>query len=349
MPIVFAVGADPVGVGFVDSLARPGGNATGFMSQSNMASPAKWLEMLQADRTERDARRRPARCNPRLRARAICGYAGAGARRSDMEVIPVLMRETPTRSSAASQLSRVQPNGGLIVARPHAWRQRSHRQLIIAAAARHRVPAIYPDTRVCQPPAGLMSYGFSDHRTHIAKPAAMSTASSRAKSPPTCRCRRRPNIELVINLKTAKALGLTISPTAARARRRGDRVMNDPMHRRSFLTLLGGAAAAWPLAARAQQPGMPVVGVLNSVSSDAVAPLLAIFRRSLSESGFAEGRNVAIEYRFADGHYDRLPALAAELACRRVAVLVTTAHLGGKGSANRQHDQRVLRGSPSAE
>ena len=102
------------------------------------------------------------------------------------------------------------------------------------------------------------------------------------------------------------------------------------MNRRELIALLANATAGWPLTASAQQKATPVIGYLSSGSPDVAAPFLATFRQGLSETGYVEGQNVAIEYRWAEGHYDRLPALAADLVGRKVDLIVAS---GGPGPA----------------
>ena len=208
----------------------------------------------------------------------------------------ILNASTPSEIDAAFATLRQRRAGALLVGGDPFFTSR--RQQIVALAARDAIPDMYVN-REFVAAGGLMSYGSDTVPTRIARLASTSGGFSRARSPPTCRSMQPTKFELVINLKTAKALGLDSAAHASRPRRRGDR-----MKRREFITLLGGAAAAWPLAARAQQPErMRRIGVLLPAAADdpEYQARVGAFLQGLQQLGWTIGRNVRIDTRWADG------------------------------------------------
>ena len=254
VPIVFAQTIDPVGLGVVESLSRPGGNITGF-TQFEYGITAKWLELLKQIA--------PAAARAAV-LRDPFDPAGVGQWAAMQSVAPVFaielsvvnVRDTDAIENGIMKIAG-SPNSGLLVtaSSPAAV----HRDLIITLAARHRVPAVYPyryfvaaGGLACYGPDTIDQYrraaGYIDRILKGEKPADLPVQAAdevRAGDQPQDRQGARPRR----------------AADAARPRRRGDRVI-----RREFITLLGGAAAAWPLAARAQQPAMPVIGFLRSTS-----------------------------------------------------------------------------------
>ena len=313
IPIVFSTIGDPVQIGLVASLRRPGGNITGA-TYLNVEVGPKLLELLHE--VVPTATTVAALVNPtNPNAEILSNSLQVAARTLGLE-LHLLKASTERDINTAFETLIQQRVGGLVV--PSDVFLITYEEQLAVLALRHRVLAI-SQTRAFAAAGGLMSYAGSALDAYR-QAGAYTGRVLKGEKPADLPVQQTTKVELIVNLKTAKALGLDRPASAARPRRRGDR-----MKRREFITLLGGAAA-WPLAARAQQPGkLPIIGFLGANTPSVQSHWIAAFVQRLRELGWIEGRNVAIEYRWAETRFERSPEIIAEFVRLKVDVIVTHA------------------------
>src|SRR5215831_13597818 len=286
VPIVFVQVAEPVGAGFVETLARPGGNVTGFMLYEYGVS-GKWLELL---KEIAPGVKRVGFLQNLVVASGPAGEFGAMqavAPSLGLEVRPINVRDAPETERAIAAFARP-ANGGLIAGGAAA--QAVRRDVIIKLAAQHRLPALYLD-RAFVADGGLIAFG-PDRVDQYRSAAGYVDRIPNGEKPADLPVQAPDQVSVGHQPQDRPGARPDRAADAARARRRGDR-----MKRREFITLVGGAAAAWPLAASAQQPAMPVIGFLDPTSPDAFADpgRLRAFRQGLKDTTYVEGENVAID------------------------------------------------------
>jgi putative ABC transport system substrate-binding protein len=314
IPIVFVNVSDPVASGIVPRLDRPNGNITGF-ALFEPSLGGKWLELL--TEIAPSLKRAAIMFNPDTApVSAFMPFFEAAARSLKVEPIiaPVHSDVEIVRPSALGR----EPGGGLVVI-PDVFTI-GHRAPTISAAARNNVPAVYSQS----PFATELSYGpnpvdnYRRAATYVDRTRREASRSPRSISDQV-RVSREP--------QNGQGARPHHSGNAAGDSRRGN-----PVRRRQFIAGLG-SAAAWPLAARGQQQAVPVIGFLIDQSADDDFKNVTVpFLQGLKETGYVEGRNVAIEYRYAENQFDRLPALAADLVRRRVAVIVLNSSEGARAA-----------------
>ena len=317
VPIVFSISEDPVGLGLVASLARPGGNLTGVNFFSTELA-AKRLEVMRE--LVPGAARVAVLVNPANAMRAAATVRDLQAATSAMGLqIQVLNAGTSHEINAAfATFVRERPDALFVGTDPFFS---SRRAQLVNLASRHAVPATYSGRHYCEI-GGLMSYG-SDTVDALRQVGAYAGRILKGAKPADLPVVQASKFELVINAETARMLGLEVPAALARPRRRGDRMIR----RREFITLLGGAAAAWPLAARAQQ-GERVrrIGVIMPASSDDPEYQVRVgaFLQELQRLGWTIGRNIRIDTRWTRGDAEDARKYAAELVALNPDVVIAT-------------------------
>ena len=317
IPIVFNVSEDPVKLGLVASLARPGGNATGINFFTGELT-AKRLELLRE--LVPAAPRVAVLVNP-ANVTSACSRAGTWKRpRAPWGCKSRSYDASTSREIDAAFAAFVRERPDALFVGPDAFFN-GRRVQLAQLAARHAVPAIYALRQYAEV-GGLMSYGASvtDAWRQVGAYAGRILKGVKPADLPVMQASK---FELVINAETARMLGLTVPPHVARPRRRGDR-----MNRREAISLLGGAAAAaWPLAARAQQ-GERVrrIGVLTTLPENDPQEQSrnAAFLLGLQQLGWTVGRNLRIDYRHSIGDAERARRYATELVALAPDVILAT-------------------------